>query len=180
MIRIIGIGSPFGDDAAGLEVARRMEAAPPHGCEVVAADRPGAALIDLFDGAGAVILIDAVRSGSSPGTIHDLDLDDIDCLGAALVSSHDFGVAAAVALAMKLGRAPAHGRVLGIEASPGGGAGLDAISPPVSAAIEPAIARARLWATRLSASFGSGAAAPRRSRSRLARRQGPDDTDGLD
>ena len=126
-----------------------VEAAAPRGCEVVAADRPGAALIDLMDGAGAVILIDAVRSGASPGTIHDLDLGDIDSLGAALVSSHDFGVAAAVALARKLGRAPAHGRVLGIEASPGAGAGLDAISPPVSAAIEPVIARARDWAARL-------------------------------
>jgi hydrogenase maturation protease len=151
MIRVIGIGSPFGDDAAGLEVARKLAAATLPGCEIIAADRPGATLIDLLDGADAVILIDAVKSGSEPGMIHDLDLGDIDRLGAGLVSSHDFGVAAAMVLASKLGRVRAHGRLLGIEISPDRGRTLDAISPPVSEAIERAIARARQWAVRLSA-----------------------------
>jgi hydrogenase maturation protein HypF len=119
LIRIIGIGSPFGDDAAGLEVARALAAAPPPNCEVVAADRPGASLIEMLDGAGAAILIDAARSGAPPGTLHEFGFDELErCAAARLVSSHDLGVAAAVALARKLGRAPVRGRILAIEIAP--------------------------------------------------------------
>jgi hydrogenase maturation protease len=151
MIRIIGVGSPLGDDAAGLVAARRMAAAPPPGCEVVEADRPGAGLIDLLDGAAAVIIIDAVRSGSAPGAIHDLDLREIGGLGGAPVSSHDLGVAAALTLAARLGRAPVRGRLVGIEAA-SSGRGVDEISPAVRDAIEVAIATARKWAARLARS----------------------------
>jgi hydrogenase maturation protease len=154
MIRIIGIGSPLGDDAAGLEAARRLAAAPPPGCEVIAADRPGAGLVDLLDGAPAVILIDAVRSGAAPGTIHDLDLSEIGALGGDLVSSHDIGVAAAIALVASLGRAPVRGRLVGIEAATGG-RGVDEISPGVRDAIERAIALARKWAVRLAKRAGN-------------------------
>ncbi|HVB79379.1 MAG TPA: carbamoyltransferase HypF [Candidatus Binataceae bacterium] len=115
MIRIIGIGSPFGDDAAGLEVARMLAGLPPPNCEVLAADRPGAMLVDLLEGADAVILIDAVRSGAPPGTIHEFTFDELDRCATRLVSSHDLGVAAAIGLAHKLGRAPAVGTVIGIE-----------------------------------------------------------------
>jgi hydrogenase maturation protease len=55
LIRIIGIGSPFGDDAVGLEVARILAGSQPRDCEVIASDRPGMALVDLLDGAEAVI-----------------------------------------------------------------------------------------------------------------------------
>jgi hydrogenase maturation protease len=155
MIRIIGIGSPFGDDAAGLEAARMLAAAPPPRSEVVAADRPGAGLIDLFDGADAVILIDAVRSGAPPGTIHDRDLRELGDLRERLVSSHDIGVAAAIALAASLGRPPVRGRLVGIEVSsesrrPG------EISPPVRKAIDGAIALVREWSKRLDTRAAAG------------------------
>ncbi len=153
MIRIIGIGSPFGDDAAGLEAARRLAAAPPPGTEIIAADRPGSDLIDLLDGAEAAILIDAVRSGSAPGTLHDLDLRDLPASGGRLASSHDLGVADAVRLAATLGKAPQRGRLLGIEIPPDSAREPDRISAQTSRAIEDAVQRARSWATR----WGHGA-----------------------
>ena len=70
MIRIIGIGSPFGDDRAGLEVAVRMAAAPPDGVEVIVADRPGTDLVGMLRGAEAVIVVDAVRSNAPAGAVH--------------------------------------------------------------------------------------------------------------
>lgn len=148
MIRIIGIGSPFGDDAAGLEVARLLQLKPPPGCEVIAADRPGAALIDLLDGATAAILVDAARSGASPGTIHDLELGDLGRTPLGLVSSHAFGVADGVALASALGRVPARGRVLAIEAPPAFAPELDGLSPAVSAAVGRAVDLAREWVSK--------------------------------
>jgi hydrogenase maturation protein HypF len=148
MIRIVGIGSPFGDDSAGLEAARRLAAAPPPGCEVVIADRPGAGLIDLLAGADSTILIDAVRSGGTPGAIHDIDLSELDRLDGAFVSSHDLGVGPALKLAAMLGRAPACGRILGIEA----GAPCEnfaELSEPVQLALDGVEERAREWVRRL-------------------------------
>lgn len=117
MIRIIGVGSPFGDDAAGLEVARILAQNPPPNCEVIAADRPGAALLELLDGIDSVILIDAMRSGAKPGTLRQISFDELDQCAVRFVSSHELGVAASAQLARRLGRAPARGGVLGIEVS---------------------------------------------------------------
>lgn len=75
--------------------------------------------MDLLDGAEAVILIDAVRSGALSGTIHEFSIDEVDRRAARFVSSHDLGVAAAIQLARKLGRGPFVGRVIGIEIAPG-------------------------------------------------------------
>jgi hydrogenase maturation protease len=115
MIRIIGIGAPFGDDAVGLEAAQILARQPPPGCEVIAADRPGAGLIDLLDGIEAAILIDAVRSGAPVGTIHELSFAQLARHTGRFVSSHELGVAASVQLARELGYAPARGGMLGIE-----------------------------------------------------------------
>ena len=143
MIRIIGIGSPFGDDAAGLEIARILAASPPPNCEVIEADRPGAALVDLLEGAKAAILIDAVRSGAAPGTIHEFRFDELDHCAARFVSSHDLGVAAALQLAQKLGRAPTVGMVIGIEIAPSSTAQLCGLSPHTREALPRAVARVR-------------------------------------
>ena len=115
MIRIIGIGSPFGDDAAGIEIARILTAAPPPNCEVIAADRPGVDLVEMLDGADAAILIDAVRSGAAPGTVHEFAFSELERCPVGFVSSHDLDVIAAIQLAHVLGRAPRRGRVIGIE-----------------------------------------------------------------
>jgi len=147
MIRIIGIGSPFGDDAAGLEAARQLAAEPPPDVEVVVADRPGATLIELLDGADAVILIDAARSGAPPGTLHDLDLHALSSRPMGFISSHDLGVVETIQLAARLGRLPRRGRVLGIEVAARHPAQQTEISPVAVAAVAEAVQRARQWCT---------------------------------
>jgi hydrogenase maturation protein HypF len=143
LIRIIGIGSPFGDDAAGLAVARMLAKSPPPNCEVIAADRPGTALVDLLDGANAAILIDAVRSGAPPGTVHEFTFDELGGCAERFVSSHDLGVAATIQLAQKLGRAPSVGRVIGIEIAPVSTRHLCGLSAKTREAVCRAIARVR-------------------------------------
>jgi hydrogenase maturation protein HypF len=143
LIRIIGIGSPFGDDAVGLEIALVLAGAPPPNCEVIAADRPGAALLDLLDSAEAAILIDAVRSGAPPGTIHQIDFDELDRAAACLVSSHDLGVATAIQLARKLGRGPSVGRIIGIEIAPAETAQLRGLNSQTREAIGRTVERVR-------------------------------------
>ena len=152
MIRIIGIGSPFGDDAAGLEAARILAQAPPPNCEVIVADRPGANLLELLRGIDSAILIDAVRSGAPAGTLHELSFDELSRCEAHFVSSHDLGVAAAVQLARKLGWAPAQGGVLGIEIAHTRPRRPHLLSQIARRAVGRALARVRLWAEELSAS----------------------------
>jgi hydrogenase maturation protease len=149
-VRIIGVGTPFGDDRAGLEIARCLVAAPPRGCEVVATERPGTELIDLLGGTDAVILLDAVRSGAAPGTIHDLALADLVQPGAA-VSSHGIGIAETLALAGALGGLP-RGRLIGIESSRGSETLGALLSASVAAALSTAVMRVHAWVER----YGGG------------------------
>ncbi len=150
MILIIGIGAPFGDDAVGLEVAQILAQEPPPGCEVIAADRPGAGLIDLLDGIEAAILIDAVRSGAPTGTIHELSFAQLARHSGRFVSSHELGVAASVQLARELGCVPARGGMIGIEiAAVPPDAPYSSLSPDAMRAMREVIARVHRWVEKL-------------------------------
>lgn len=117
--------------------------APPPNCEVIAADRPGSTLVDLLDGADAAILIDAVRSGAPPGTIHEIKFDELGGAATRLVSSHDLGVAAAIQLARRLGRGPSVGRIIGIEIAPADTARRRGLTSQTRAAVGRAVERVR-------------------------------------
>ncbi len=112
---MIGIGNELrGDDAAGLEVARRL----PRDRGFAVRAHPGEAvdLIEHWRGAKQVVLIDAVSSGAPPGTIHRIEATR-EPLPAALrrTSSHAIGAAEAIELARVLGRLPGQLVVYGIE-----------------------------------------------------------------
>jgi hydrogenase maturation protease len=114
-IRVIGVGSPHGDDAVGLHVLGALGLAPPGGdVELVPCPRPDLDLVEALGGAEAVVLVDAVRSGGPIGAVSEPAPDAL--AGARPVSSHGFGVAEALALARALGRAPARLAVVGVEA----------------------------------------------------------------
>jgi hydrogenase maturation protease len=111
---VLGIGNDWrGDDDAGLEVARRLREA---GLRALEQTGDPATLLDAWNGEDHVILVDAVRSGAAPGTIHRLDARAV-CLPAALfgASTHGVGVAEAIELARCLGRLPERLELYGIE-----------------------------------------------------------------
>jgi hydrogenase maturation protease len=112
---VIGAGNELRrDDAAGLEVARRLAVVP--GVEVREARGDMTSLADLWDAANRVVVVDAARSGAPPGSVHRFDATS-DPLPAAFGrgSTHALGVADAVELARALGRLPATLIVYGIE-----------------------------------------------------------------
>ncbi len=116
---IIGVGSPAGDDQAGwcvVHALQRSGLSDHLSCQmdIVALDRPGAALIQYLQGVDAAVLIDAMQSGGKPGTIHRVD-DPALLVKDALVSSHGLGVASALELAGALATLPATLIVYGIE-----------------------------------------------------------------
>ncbi len=113
-MRIIGCGTvDRGDDAAGLLVARRLHDL---GVEALERSGEGLSLIESWEGADAVILIDAVVTGRPPGTLTVWDASDARVAPEfARCSTHAFGVAEAVRLARVLGRMPARFVIYGIE-----------------------------------------------------------------
>jgi hydrogenase maturation protease len=75
-----------------------------------------AGLIDAWNGAEALWLVDAVSSGSPPGTVHRIDVAEQELPSDLFrASTHHLGLAEAVELARALGRLPERVVFYGIE-----------------------------------------------------------------
>ncbi|MDF2143460.1 hydrogenase maturation protease [Knoellia sp. p5-6-4] len=143
---VVGLGSPHrGDDAVGVVVARGVAACHVPGVDVVAHEDP-TDLVELWSGHELAVVVDAVRSGSEPGTLTVLETG---ALGERLRESawgrtgrggtHAFGLASAVELARALRRLPDRVVLVGVEA-----ASFDhgaPLSPAVAAAVPTAVDR---------------------------------------
>lgn len=117
MTVLIGVGNAWrGDDAAGLEVARRVREARIPGVRVLEHEGEPIGLIDAWTGIREVIVVDAVSSGGPPGTVHHLDAA-AEPLPATLFrsSTHAIGIAEAVELGRSLDRIPSRLMVCGVE-----------------------------------------------------------------
>jgi len=122
-VRILGVGSPSGDDQAGwLTVdALLAEGMQAPRIDIQKLDRPGANLIPLLGDAAWVILIDAMQSHEAIGHTRHFGAADWPAYRHGL-SSHGLGVLDALALARELGSLPARLDLYGIEigaANPG-------------------------------------------------------------
>ena len=115
---MIGVGNQWrGDDAVGLEVAQRLTAAGlPADVDIRTHEGEGTGVLALWGDADAVVIVDCVRSGGRPGTIHRLDAG-VAVPGRSLSdgSTHAIGVLAAIELGRTLGRLPPRLIVYGIE-----------------------------------------------------------------
>ena len=106
-VRIVGVGSPFGDDCAGWQAARLLEQHLSQHytgwlqrCDVL--DRPGAALLDyLKPGDGVILLLDAVVARPGLPAVATYTLGEL--ADDPVTSSHGFGVAETLALGHTLG-----------------------------------------------------------------------------
>ncbi len=116
---IIGIGNEYrGDDAAGLLVIRKLRNYDLKGIEVIENNGDGADLIEKWTGRKNVILIDAVQSGSKPGTIHEFSASDSILPSEQFkFSTHLFSVQQAIYLSASLGNLPQELTIYGIEAA---------------------------------------------------------------
>lgn len=138
--KVIGVGNPWrGDDAAGLTVARRLQAMPGLDVEVAELEGDLTSLIDVWEGDEHVIVTDAVCSGAEPGTVHRLDArarslpPDLN-----RHSTHAVGLATAIEVGRVLDRLPQRLIVFGIE-----GQRFDVgaqLTPSVENAIAPTVA----------------------------------------
>jgi hydrogenase maturation protease len=93
-VRVVCIGNNLiGDDAAGYEVYRILtETALPSDMGVTYMEMAGIDLLDELRGEQVLIIVDAVRFGAQPGTLHLLPWEEIPRASGLPVSAHGIGV----------------------------------------------------------------------------------------
>jgi hydrogenase maturation protease len=148
-VLVAGIGNIFlGDDAFGVEVARRLaDRALPDGVRVVDFGIRGFDLAHaLLDGDDATILVDATPRGGAPGSLYliepapaELEADGV----AAAIETHAMDPLRVLRLAWAMGARPRRVLVVGCEPSPltedEYELGCMGLSPPVQAAVDQAV-----------------------------------------
>jgi len=137
---VIGVGNTYrSDDGVGIVIARRIVERAPGWC-MLEMSGEGATLMEAWSDAHEVVLIDAVRSGQAPGTIHRLDAGQRPIPSDFFhYSTHAFSVAEAIEMARALGELPTRLVVYGIEGA--SFAAGETLSAPVAAVVGEVVRR---------------------------------------
>ncbi|MBI3463376.1 MAG: hydrogenase maturation protease [Planctomycetes bacterium] len=141
-IRVVGCGSPQGDDAVGWRAIERLRSQMRPNVETHTVST-GWELLDILDGRGTLLLIDAVQSGQPPGTIHELRWPDPRLEQAHRGSTHGVSPAEALRLADACGLLPARVFIFAIEV--GALAPLARLSSPAAASVAELTRRLENW-----------------------------------
>ena len=163
-VLVVGLGSRWrNDDGVGLEVARSVaergigRTFPT--CRILAPIADPLDLLLHWDGVELAVVVDATRSGSAPGKISRIELEQPDGARSSAhastdtrparrppdtrtahgpSSTHGIGLAGVLRLGRSLGRAPARTVIIGVEGQNFGQG--SHLSPAVAAAVDGAAA----------------------------------------
>ena len=149
---VIGLGNDHRrDDRCGLEVVRRLRGCLPPSVRLVEGPRDATRLLDLWDGAGRVIVIDAMQGNGPPGSVHRIEVEPGEPIESGpSTSTHGLGLAEAVAIGRSLGRLPRRLTVFGIEVTELGIG--DGLAPEVAGGVQAVTEEVVRETERLSAS----------------------------
>jgi len=114
---IIGVGNLYrSDDAVGILIARKFKDMASDRISVKEQSGEGTSLMEAWKGYDRVLIVDAVSSGASPGSIHRMDASREPIPSKFFsCSTHDFGVAEAIEMARALGQLPRQLQLFGVE-----------------------------------------------------------------
>jgi hydrogenase maturation protease len=105
-ILVLGIGQSLrGDDAAGLDAVRHWQRTCPETAQKVQvelSELPGLDLLDRLDGMDAAILVDALHTAATTGTLYRLGPEELAAFTTDTQSAHGWGVAETLALGQSL------------------------------------------------------------------------------
>jgi len=110
-IKVIGIGSPFGQDQLGWQVVNQLQQTfvdqsnNYRHISFIQSDRPGLRLLDLIKGTDMAILVDAIEKKGCTGQIFKLERTELLNSDQPL-SSHAVGVSETLSLGEVLGDLP--------------------------------------------------------------------------
>ena len=140
---VIGVGNRWRrDDAVGLEVIDSLRERVDDSVSLVESDGEPTRLLDAFDLAPAVIMVDAVATGAEPGTVHRFTDGELPSQMGIGQSSHLVQLVETIELGKLLGRLPNGLVLVGIEASDfDNGEGMTtAVAAGVQAAVDAVLA----------------------------------------
>ena len=133
---VLGIGNVLmNDDAAGVRVVQALAEKYTFAAEVQLLDGGtlGLDLLPYLEGVDRLLVVDAVETGGTPGTLVRLMGDDIPLTLATKVSPHQMGLKDLLLVADLQGYAPAEMVLLGVQP---GSIEMDIeLSPEVAAAV---------------------------------------------
>jgi len=133
---VLGLGNPLmGDDGLGLRaLARLRQEWAVDGAELVDGGTWGMNLLPLIEDARRVLLLDAIDVGATPGTLVQLEQDQIPRLFARKLSPHEVDLREVLALAELRGTLPPSIVALGLQ--PGDVSMSIELTPAVAAGME--------------------------------------------
>lgn len=112
--RILGLGSPHGDDRAGWRLIQMLEGQLPANARAIAIKAP----IELLDHLAAcerLIVVDACRTGRTPGTVTRIEWPDDRISVHHHRGTHNLDLDRALRLARQLDKLPTEVILFGIE-----------------------------------------------------------------
>jgi hydrogenase maturation protease len=115
---VIGLGNPLmADDGLGLAALERLrsEWSIPADIELVDGGTWGMSLLPTIEDARRVLLLDAVRTGAPPGTLHVMERDGLPRYLTTKLSPHQVDLRDVLALAELRGTLPRDTVVIGLE-----------------------------------------------------------------
>lgn len=116
-IVIIGVGNLLlGDEGIGIHVVEELSKRNlPANVEVIDGGTGGVALLSLMEGAGKVIIVDAVLGGNSPGKIYVLDAERLMKGVVKFISLHEMDLLSTLMIGRELGKLPPELILVGVE-----------------------------------------------------------------
>lgn len=140
---VVGVGNLFrGDDGLGPTVALRVRSEVGDAVDVVSMST-ASRLLDAMEDHESVVIVDATAANGRPGAIRRFDGHELGSfVESGAVSTHGFGLASALHMAVALNRLPRRVTIVGVEGEAfEHGAGL---SVSVAGAVDDAVALV-LW-----------------------------------
>lgn len=143
-ILLLGLGNDIlTDDAIGITVVRRL--APEYAGHPIVAVREtmemGLALLDFMAGYDAVLIVDSIQTGRTPGTVQEVDAQTLKRLTGS--TPHILGVGETLALGRQLGlHMPSCVKILAVEVEDPFTLGTQ-LSPALEAALPAILDRVR-------------------------------------
>lgn len=115
---VLGLGNPImGDDGLGLAALARLKEGweLPPSLELVDGGTWGMNLLPMIEDADELLLLDAIRSGAAPGTVHEMSRGELPRYLAHKLSPHQIDLKEVLALAELRGTLPPVVAAVGAE-----------------------------------------------------------------